>query len=90
MVKKRKKEKYRNEKEKELKQQKINNMLKFDRIKKKMIDSLTKSNEDAKKLNSEYNTVTYKQIILQNQQLLLQIQSQKNSYMQTAIDQIST
>ena len=70
-------EKYRNEKEKELKQQKINNMLKFDRIKKKMIDSLTKSNEDAKKLNSEYNTVTYKQIILQNQQLLLQIQSQK-------------
>ena len=70
-------EKYRSEKEKELKQQKINNMLKFDRIKKKMIDSLTKSNEDAKKLNSEYNTVSYKQIILQNQQLLVQIKSQK-------------
>ena len=64
-------------KKEELQKQKIESLLKYEKLKKKMIDTIKQSNEEASKLNMEYMDVNNKLSILQNRQLVLQIKYQK-------------
>ena len=64
-------------KKEELQKQKIESILKYEKLKKKMLDTIKQSNEEASKLNMEYMNVNNKLSILQNKQLMLQINYQK-------------
>ena len=64
-------------KKEELQKQKIESILKYEKLKKKMLDTIKQSNEEASKLNLEYMNVNNKLSILQNKQLMLQINYQK-------------
>ena len=62
----------------DLKKQKFNHLLKYEKLKNKMIDTIKQTNEESTKLNSEYNRVNNNVAALQNKQLTLQIDILKN------------
>ena len=70
-------DKFEEKKKEELQKQKIESLLKYEKLKKKMLDTIKQSNEEASKLNMEYMDVNNKLSILQNRQLMLQINYQK-------------
>ena len=64
-------------KKEELEKQRMESLRKYEKLKKKMLDTIKQSNEEASKLNMEYMDVNNKLSILQNQQLGLHIKYQK-------------
>ena len=70
--------KFEEKKKEELQKQKIESLLKYEKLKKKMLDTIKQSNEEASKLNMEYMNVNNKLSILQNKQLMLYINYQKD------------
>ena len=70
-------DKFEEKKKEELQKQKIESLLKYEKLKKKMLDTIKQSNEEASKLNMEYMDVNNKLSILQNKQLMLYIKYQK-------------
>jgi len=68
---------FENKKKEELQKEKVVNLLKYEKLKKKMLDTIKQSNEEASKLNMEYMDVSNKLSILQNKQLMIQIDYQK-------------
>jgi len=60
-------------KKEEIQKEKILNLLKYEKLKKKMLATIKQSNEESSKLNMEYNDVNNKLYILQNKQLMIQI-----------------
>ena len=70
-------DKFEEKKKEELQKQKIESLLKYEKLKKKMLDTIKQSNEEANKLNMEYMDVNNKLSILQNKQLVLHIEYQK-------------
>jgi len=61
----------------EFQQLKVENLIKFDIVKKKMLNTLKQTNEAANKLNKEYNETNNQLYILQNKQLLIHMDYQK-------------
>ena len=70
-------EKFEKTKNEEFQQLKIENIIKFDKVKKKMLNTIKLTNETATKLNNEYMNTSNKLFILQNKQLKLHIDYQK-------------
>ena len=70
-------DKFEEQKKGELQKQKIESLLKYEKLKKKMLNTIKQSNEEASKLNMEYMDANNKLSILQNKQLILQINYQK-------------
>lgn len=70
-------DKFEKKKKEELQKQKIDSLLKYEKLKKKMLDTIKQSNEEVSKLNMEYVDVNNKLSILQNRQLMLHINYQK-------------
>ena len=68
---------FENKKKEELQKEKVVHLLKYEKLKKKMLDTIKQSNEEASKLNMEYMDVSNKLSILQNKQLMIQIDYQK-------------
>ena len=68
---------FENKKKEELQKEKVVNLLKYEKLKKKMLATIRQSNEEAGKLNVEYMDVNNKLSILQNKQLMIQIDYQK-------------
>ena len=64
-------------KKEELQKEKVVNLLKYEKLKKKMLETIKQSNEESSKLNLEYMDVNNKLSILQNKQLMLHIEYQK-------------
>ena len=64
-------------KKEEFQKLKVENLIKFDRVKKKMFRTLKHTNEAANKLNKEYMDTNDRLYILQNKQLLLHLDFQK-------------
>ena len=56
---------------------KVENLIKFDKVKKKMLNTIKQTNEAANKLNNEYNETNNQLYILQNKQLLMHMNFQK-------------
>jgi len=61
----------------EFQQLKVENLIKFDIVKKKMLNTLKQTNEAANKLNKQYNETNNQLYILQNKQLLIHMDYQK-------------
>ena len=70
-------EKFEKTKNEEFQQLKIENIIKFDKVKKTMLNTIKLTNEKATKLNNEYMDTSNKLSILQNKQLTLHIDYQK-------------
>ena len=68
---------FENKKKEELQREKVVNLLKYEKLKKKMLATIRQTNEEASKLNKEYMDVNNKLSILQNKQLMIQIEYQK-------------
>ena len=64
-------------KKKEFQKLKVENLIKFDMVKKKMFSTIKQTNEEANKLNNEYMEASNKLSILQNKQLMIHIDFQK-------------
>ena len=64
-------------KKEEFQKLKVENLIKFDKVKKKMFNTIKETNEAADKLNKEYLDTSDRLYILQNKQLLLHLDFQK-------------
>jgi hypothetical protein len=73
-----KNEKLKKEHENLLRKQQVRNEIKFDKLKKKMIDNLKETQKNVTKLNIEYMDVSNKLTLLQNNELILKIEYQSN------------
>ena len=65
-------------KKEEFQKLKMENLIKFDRVKKKMFNTIKQTNDIANKLNNEYMDTSNQLSILQNKQLKLHIDYQKH------------
>ena len=65
-------------KKEEFQKLKVENLIKFDRVKKKMFNTIKQTNDIANKLNNEYMDTSNQLSILQNKQLKLHIDYQKH------------